>query len=72
MMNRATELREQMMALNDQYDAGAITWKERWDAYGPLNKEYRELTGSPYISGRYVVNSFGLSVNHNRARMHGR
>lgn len=71
-MNHVAELRAAMIDLDARYDAGDITHDERWHAYGPLNDEYRALTGSYYVSGRYAVESMGLSVHHDRAYLHQR
>ncbi len=69
-MNRTAELRQQMTSLDDQLDAGEITNRERGAAYGRLNDEYRALTGC-YWTPR-MIDPIHVTVNHNRARQHGR
>lgn len=71
-MDRKNELIDAMLELDDRYDAGEMTRVERNDRIIPLNDEYKQLVGHYFVSGRYVVENFGLSVHHDRAYLHQR
>ena len=72
MKTRTDELLAGMKALDSRFSAGEIGRYDRDMAFMPLNDEYKKITGSYYLSSRYVVNSLGLSVHHDRAYLHQR
>lgn len=66
------ELRTALETLDARLDAHELTFGAWFADYAPLAEQYRMRTGRDYATDLPMVGAVHTTVNHNRARQHGR